>query len=269
MPRDASGNFSLPPVYLATPGTTIRAEQHNTPFQDVAQALTESMPRNGSAPMTGNLSMGGRRITSVGAPTANGDATTKQYVDNAVRTGATVTPERIQMSRDGIVARPQSGEGPAQLVVLGNGVEFNSGLLRAAIGSGLSFVSGLITAAVSRFATSAEAAAGASTAGAMTPQGTRQFADANLFAMGQAWRNVTADRAAGVTYTNATGRPIEVNVRFQSGTLEAAVPGSGNWIVIGASEQNPDGRQFQSATIPSGHVYRVQASSIITWSELR
>lgn len=74
MPRNGSGSYSLPPVYLATPGTTVRSEQHNVPLQDIAQALSDSLPRNGSAPMTGNLPMGGRRITGLGAATANGDA---------------------------------------------------------------------------------------------------------------------------------------------------------------------------------------------------
>lgn len=86
MPRNASGNFSLPPVYRATPGTTIRSDQHNTPMEDIAQALTDSLPRNGSAPMTGNLPMGGRRITGLGLGTASNDAVRR---DQVVLTGGT------------------------------------------------------------------------------------------------------------------------------------------------------------------------------------
>lgn len=74
MPRNGSGQYSLPPVYIATPGTTIRADQHNTPLEDIEQALTGSLPRDGSAPMAANLSMGGRKITGLGEPTSSTDA---------------------------------------------------------------------------------------------------------------------------------------------------------------------------------------------------
>lgn len=86
MPRNGSGNYSLPPVYLATPGTTVRSEQHNIPLQDIGQALSDSLPRNGSAPMTGNLAMGGRRITGLGVGTAAGDAVRR---DQAILTADT------------------------------------------------------------------------------------------------------------------------------------------------------------------------------------
>lgn len=81
MPRNGSGQYSLPPVYLATPGTTIRAEQHNTPLEDIAQSLTNSLPRDGTAPMTGNLPMAGRKIINLGAPTGASDAVRLQDVE--------------------------------------------------------------------------------------------------------------------------------------------------------------------------------------------
>lgn len=77
MPRTGGGIYSLPAIYLATPGTTILAEQHNIPLQDIEQALTGSLPRDGTAPMTGNLPMGGRKITGLGEPTADNDAARK------------------------------------------------------------------------------------------------------------------------------------------------------------------------------------------------
>lgn len=74
MPRNANGIYSLPSVYQATPGTTIRSEQHNVPFEDVAQALTNSLPRDGAAPMTGALNMGLNRINQLGLGVSNTDA---------------------------------------------------------------------------------------------------------------------------------------------------------------------------------------------------
>ena len=74
MPRSPSGIYSLPASYLATSGQTIRTEQHNPPLEDIAQALTDSLPRNGVAPMTSNMAMGNNKITGLAAGTAETDA---------------------------------------------------------------------------------------------------------------------------------------------------------------------------------------------------
>lgn len=269
MPRDASGNYSPPSVYLATPGTTIRAEQHNVPIQDMSQALTDSLPRNGSAPMTGPLQMGGRRVLNTGNPTATTDAANKRYVDDAVTNNATVTPARVTMDGAGLVGSETAASGPSRRIFIGTGLEFNNGSLRTRLGDGLSILAGAIVAAVSRFATGDEARAGSNNTAAMTPLNTLQFANANLLGMQQAWTNQTGNRSPNTTYTNTTGKPIKAAVRAQSGSLQVAVAGSGNWITVGAWENNADGRQFQYATVPAGHVYRAQVSSILEWSELR
>lgn len=73
LPRN-NGIFTLPPSYRAVSGQTIRTEQHNPPLEDIEQALTDSLPRDGTAPMTGNLPMNSRRITNLGAATASSDA---------------------------------------------------------------------------------------------------------------------------------------------------------------------------------------------------
>lgn len=53
MPRDSNGVYSLPAGYLATTGETVLPSQHNPPLEDLAAAMSGSMPRNGAAPMTG------------------------------------------------------------------------------------------------------------------------------------------------------------------------------------------------------------------------
>lgn len=57
MPRDSNGVYSLPIIYLAVTGATILAAQHNGPMEDIEAALTESLPRSGTAPMTGPLKL--------------------------------------------------------------------------------------------------------------------------------------------------------------------------------------------------------------------
>lgn len=76
MPRDSNGNFSLDPVYQATPGQTIRAVQHNTPLQDIATALTGSIARSGAGGMLGNLNLNGFKATNLLDGTNPGDAAT-------------------------------------------------------------------------------------------------------------------------------------------------------------------------------------------------
>jgi len=66
MPRDSGGNYALPSSYLAITGETITALQHNSPLEDIAQALTNSLARNGSSAMTGDLTMGGNDIKNAG-----------------------------------------------------------------------------------------------------------------------------------------------------------------------------------------------------------
>lgn len=73
MPRDSGGNYSLPPNYLAIPGQTIRTEQHNPPLEDLAQAMTQSLPRDGRAGMVGPLDMGTFPIRNVAAGVAATD----------------------------------------------------------------------------------------------------------------------------------------------------------------------------------------------------
>ena len=81
MPRDSSAVYSLPNGYLATTGETVLASQHNTPLEDVAQALTGSLPRNGTGAMQAALPMGGFRITNLGSGSASTDATSLTQVE--------------------------------------------------------------------------------------------------------------------------------------------------------------------------------------------
>jgi hypothetical protein len=73
MPR-SGGIYTLPPGYFAVDGTTIEVSQHNPPLEDIAEALTDSLPRDGSAPMTGNLTMGGFKLTGLAAGTGPNDS---------------------------------------------------------------------------------------------------------------------------------------------------------------------------------------------------
>lgn len=76
MSYDPAGIYNLPPVYKAEPGTTIRSEQHNSPLEDIAQALSFVLVRDGRNGMIGTLRMGGYPISNVAPGTAATDAAT-------------------------------------------------------------------------------------------------------------------------------------------------------------------------------------------------
>jgi hypothetical protein len=65
MPRDGAGVYSLPGGYKATSGSTILDTQHNGPLEDIQQALTDSLPRNGAAGMAGLFSLFGDATASL------------------------------------------------------------------------------------------------------------------------------------------------------------------------------------------------------------
>lgn len=65
MPYNPAGLYSLVASYFATPGQTIRTEQHNPPLEDIASALSNVLVRDGRAPMTGPLNMNGQVINNV------------------------------------------------------------------------------------------------------------------------------------------------------------------------------------------------------------
>ncbi|MCI0998965.1 tail fiber protein [Ochrobactrum sp. C6C9] len=91
MPFDSNGRYSLPPIYRATTGEKVLAEQHNIPFEDVAQALSQCLKRDGSTPAIRNLSMSGFLVTDLGDAVNPGDAVSKKLLDAAVPIGEVKT----------------------------------------------------------------------------------------------------------------------------------------------------------------------------------
>lgn len=94
---------------------------------------------------------------------------------------------------------------------------------------------------------------------------------ANAFGVGQTWQNVKASRALGVTYTNSTGKPIEVAVAVYAGgnhglyiTIDGVVLTANGTTNLNAS---------LTATIPPGGTYSVTnlgtSPLIDSWAELR
>jgi hypothetical protein len=97
--------YTLPPGYFATDGTTIQVSQHNPIFEDVAQALTNSLASDGSTPLTGNLQMNANKITGLAAGTNAADAVRFDQVTDL--SGLTATVAELNFS-DGVTSNIQT-----------------------------------------------------------------------------------------------------------------------------------------------------------------
>lgn len=84
MPRDGSGNYSLPLDWEADRDNNIkiRADRMMQQQEDIGAALTGSMPRNGEAAATGAQNMGGFRVYNVGSATSATDAMSRTAGDD-------------------------------------------------------------------------------------------------------------------------------------------------------------------------------------------
>ncbi len=92
----------------------------------------------------------------------------------------------------------------------------------------------------------------------------------NVIGVGQSWSDVTSSRAVNTTYTNTTGKPIQIIVTTanwnNAGSFELVLDG-----VSVTSFGNQDGYNQSkpiSAIVPNGSTYRVNGS-FTKWSELR
>ena len=74
MSRNGSGTYNLPAGNPVVSGTTISSTWANNTLGDMATALTGSVAADGQTPITGDLQMGGNKITDMGAATVSGDA---------------------------------------------------------------------------------------------------------------------------------------------------------------------------------------------------
>lgn len=65
MPDSPSGVYTLPPSYKVANGDLTDASQHNPPFEDVQQALSNRLHRDGRTAWTGNQNANGYKLTNL------------------------------------------------------------------------------------------------------------------------------------------------------------------------------------------------------------
>ena len=91
IPRNSSGQYTLPPGDAAVSAGPISSLAYNGQNSDFAGELTNSLDRLGRGAMEANFPMGANRIVGMADPIAATDAATKEYVDNPSTVPATVT----------------------------------------------------------------------------------------------------------------------------------------------------------------------------------
>lgn len=84
IPRDVNGNYNLPNGYKAVTGEKVLASQHNPPLEDLAAAMTDSLPRNGRAPMLGPFNMNGFPLINMPDGADPTSPVTKSQLDAAI-----------------------------------------------------------------------------------------------------------------------------------------------------------------------------------------
>ena len=94
MSRDGTGTYSTPAT-MAVANTTASSTTVNSIIDDMSQALTDSINKDGTKSFAASQSMGNNRLTSLAAGTAASDAARldqvqKNTADRATTVGGTV-----------------------------------------------------------------------------------------------------------------------------------------------------------------------------------
>ena len=90
------------------------------------------------------------------------------------------------------------------------------------------------------------------------------------FGIGQTWQDVTASRVVNTTYTNSTGKPLEVMIVVNGGASTSGNLLQINGVNVAEFYIHSNMTAPFCFTVPAGQTYRINITSTInSWSELR
>ena len=90
------------------------------------------------------------------------------------------------------------------------------------------------------------------------------------FGVGQTWQRFTSGRLAYTTYTNSTGKPLDVMIVVNSGNSTSGNTLQINGVNVAEFNVHSSMTSPFCFTVPAGQTYRMNVTSpIISWSELR
>lgn len=95
--------------------------------------------------------------------------------------------------------------------------------------------------------------------------------NSGLGSSAQTWKNVTASRVLGTTYTNTTGRPILVVYSAYVTNNWAAITATVDGVAVArAGFSSTDGTSSVSFVVQNGKTYSISVGTAGgTWAELR
>ncbi len=91
MPRNGSGIYGPPAGTAAVPNTTIESADYNAVLDDLAQALTDSINVDGTAPFQANQSVGNNKLVNLGPGSSATDSLNLGQAQSNVVAHATAT----------------------------------------------------------------------------------------------------------------------------------------------------------------------------------
>lgn len=124
---------------------------------------------------------------------------------------------------------------------------------------------------VTRFATATEVANKTNVTASVNPSNAATIAQSTDLGVGQSWQNMTASRVSGQTYTNNTGKPIQVVISvFSTDNPESNVLNVGGVTLLDGDLGVGGMISIQSFVVPSGVSYSFTTTTQIrSWAELR
>ncbi|WP_135210356.1 hypothetical protein [Vitreimonas flagellata] len=239
MPRDGSGNYAraVDPYVGGEIAEADGADGVNTEMDDIADALSDSLARNGEAPFTGDQDAAGFTVGGLRASTANGEAVRHEQLSAYMLTDVLVTAIAGLTVAAGDVIYATG----VDLVSTAPSTSFGRSIWNAADAAALRTLAALGTAAVATIGTSGDAVGKLNTnktdSGNNTHTGSNLFsgADANVITF---YRSGAAAKSRWIesTNNNAWGARNDANtLKFDyNGTDRVEIDASGNAVFDGA-----------------------------------
>lgn len=126
---------------------------------------------------------------------------------------------------------------------------------------------------VVQFANATEVVNRSNVSKVINPANAATIAQSTDLGVGQTWQNVTGSRALGATYTNNTGRPIQLSISVRdSGSTARVTLTIGGVVAVDLIDiaGGSAGYQQITAIVPNGQTYRLDTANILShWAELR
>lgn len=121
MPENSVGVYTLPPSYKVANGDPTDETQHNPPFEDVAQAISNRLHRDGRTSWTGDQKANGNKLTGLANGVASSDAAAVGQVSTLANTGISgATTKTTPVDADGVVVTDSAASDAVKRVTWAN-----------------------------------------------------------------------------------------------------------------------------------------------------